>query len=410
MKHFFYCLLLAGAAISCKSSTTKVQISSDSLQYAAPAPGILKENEKKELSNRLDKFFGERLVNHGFNGSILVAKEGNILYEKYVGYRDLRRKDSLTDTTSFHLASTSKPFTAMATLWLVQQGKLSLDDSVQKFFPALPYPGVTVKTLLNHRSGIPNYVYFMDDKKLWDPKKTVTNPDVLAFIYQHKPPRSFKPDTRFSYSNTNYVLLAEIIEKVTGKTFPDFLKENLFVPLKMNHTFVYTHHDSTNVTPSFDGRGGYWKDDFLEGTVGDKNVYSTPRDMLKWDQALYTGKFIRQSLLDTAFTPYSNETRSIHNYGLGWRLLMIPNGKKVVYHFGKWHGFTPAFARLIDEKATIIILGNKYNRNIYNSAHKAYDIFGNYMQDENDGEETENVQEKQSPVKKQPAPAKIKKR
>src|SRR5690606_17889322 len=98
----------------------------------------------------------------------------------------------------------------------------------------------------------------------------------------------------------------------------------------------------------------------------------------------------------------SNETRSIHNYGLGWRLLMLPNGKKVVYHFGRWHGFTPAFARLIDEKATIIILGNKFNRNIYNSAHKAYDLFGNYMQDENDGEEAERVQEKQSPVKKTP--------
>jgi hypothetical protein len=126
--------------------------------------------------------------------------------------------------------------------------------------------------------------------------------------------------------------------------------------------------------------------------------------MLKWDQALYTGQFIRQSLLDSAFMPNSNETRSIHNYGLGWRLLMLPNDKKVVYHFGRWHGFTPAFARLIDEKATIIILGNKFNRNIYNTAHKAYDIFGRYGQDENDGEEANNVQEKQSPVKKTPPP------
>ena len=414
LKYPLYLLLLALSIVSCNNPAPASQEPSDSLQFTAAAPGAIAEKERKELSSRLEAFFDERLVGKGFNGSILVAKEGNILYEKYVGYRDLRLKDSLTDTTSFHLASTSKPFTGMATLWLVQQGKLSLDDSIQKFFPGLPYPGVTVKLLLNHRSGIPNYVYFMADKKLWDQKKFVTNPDVLAFMYREKPARSFKPDTRFSYSNTNYVLLAAIIEKVSGKPFPDYLRENLFGPLGMEHTYVYTLQDSATATHSFDAGGGFWKDDFLEGTYGDKNVYSTPRDMLKWDQALYTGKFIRQSLLDTAFTPYSNETRSIHNYGLGWRLLMLPNGKKIVYHFGRWHGFTPAFARLIDEKATIIILGNKFNRNIYNSAHKAYDIFGNYMQDEDDGEEAEKVQEKQSPVKKtpggkQPPPPTVKK-
>ncbi|RYY55120.1 MAG: class A beta-lactamase-related serine hydrolase [Chitinophagaceae bacterium] len=402
LKYIFYLLAFSVSVISCNNSSPAAAQPADSLQFTASEPGAIAEKERKALSQKLETFFNERLIGKGFNGSILVAKEGNILYEKYEGYRDLRKKDALTDTTAFHLASTSKPFTGMAILWLVQQGKLSLDDSVQKFFPALPYPGVSVKLLLNHRSGIPNYVYFMDDKKLWDKSRFVTNPDVMAFIYQHKPPRSFKPDTRFSYSNTNYVLLANIVEKVTGKPFPEFLKENLFGPLEMNHTYVYTLADSSRSTHSFDARGGFWKDDFLEGTYGDKNVYSTPRDMLKWDQALYTGRFIRQSLLDSAFTPYSNETKSIHNYGLGWRLLMLPNGKKVVYHFGRWHGFTPAFARLVDEKATIIILGNKFNRNIYNSAHKAYDIFGAYLQDENDGEEAENVQEKQSPVKKSP--------
>lgn len=366
--------------------------------------GTLGKSDSIELNRRLESFFSERLINKGFNGSILVAKEGTIVYEKYVGYRDLRTKDALTDTTSFHLASTSKPFTGMATLWLTQQGKFSLDDSIQKFFPALPYPNVTVRMLLNHRSGVPNYVYFMADKKKWDQNRYVTNEDVLDFMYRERPAPSFRPNSRFSYSNSNYVLLAMIIEKASGKSFPEFLEENLFRPMQMYHTYVFTLKDSLTATHSFDPGGGFWKNDFLEGTYGDKNVYSTPRDMLKWDQALYTGQFIRQSLLDSAFMPNSNETRSIHNYGLGWRLLMLPNDKKVVYHFGRWHGFTPAFARLIDEKATIIILGNKFNRNIYNTAHKAYDIFGRYGQDENDGEEANNVQEKQSPVKKTPPP------
>jgi len=94
-------------------------------------------------------------------------------------------------------------------------------------------------------------------------------------------------------------------------------------------------------------------------------------------------QLVNKALLDSAFTPYSNERKSIHNYGLGFRMLNIPNGKKLIYHFGRWHGFNAAFARLTDERATIIILGNKFNRNIYNAAHKAYDIFGNYSQKDN---------------------------
>ena len=120
--------------------------------------------------------------------------------------------------------------------------------------------------------------------------------------------------------------------------------------------------------------------DCLEGTYGDKNLYTTPEDLLKWDQAFYTEEILNKQMQDSAFTPYSNERRSMHNYGLGWRLLMIPNGKKVIYHNGRWHGFNAAFARLTDEKVTIIILGNKYNSRIYTAARDAYDIFGDYRQ------------------------------
>jgi CubicO group peptidase (beta-lactamase class C family) len=133
-------------------------------------------------------------------------------------------------------------------------------------------------------------------------------------------------------------------------------------------------------TPSFTNRGIYWEYDFLDATYGDKNVYTTPQDLLKWDQALYTDQVISKPLLDSAFSGYSFEKPSVHNYGLGWRLQLLPNGKKVVYHFGKWHGSNAAFARLMDEKTTIIILGNKFNRAIYDAAHLCYDIFGDYQQ------------------------------
>jgi CubicO group peptidase (beta-lactamase class C family) len=175
-------------------------------------------------------------------------------------------------------------------------------------------------------------------------------------------------------------LLALIIEKVSGKPFGAFLKETIFDPLQMKDTYVYSLADTATAVSSFNYNNSHWQNDKMEGTVGDKNIYSTPKDLLKWDQALYTDQFLRKTLLDSAFTPYSLERPSIHNYGLGWRMLLIPNGKKVIYHFGRWHGFNAAFARLPDEKVTIIILGNKFNRNIYSVARQAYDIFGDYEQ------------------------------
>ena len=291
----------------------------------------------------------------------------------------------------------------MAILRLAQENQLSLDDPLEKFFPGLPYPGITVKMLLSHRSGLPNYVYFIPNSK-WDKKQYVTNADVLNILYSDKPNRLFKPDTRFTYSNTNYVLLAMIIEKVSGKEFPEFMRSKFFEPLGMKHTYVFTLKDTLTATQSYEANGRLWQYDCLEGTYGDKNIYTTPQDLLKWDQAFYTEQLINKTLLDSAFTPYSMERPSVHNYGLGWRLLMIPNGKKVIYHNGRWHGFNAAFARLTDEKVTIIILGNKYNSRIYTAARDAYDIFGDYRQTRNGDDEDANepvVRKKKLPAKQQ---------
>jgi CubicO group peptidase (beta-lactamase class C family) len=261
----------------------------------------------------------------------------------------------------------------------VQENKLSLTDSINKFFPEIPYPGITVSMLLSHRSGLPNYLYFMD-KSDWDKKVYATNEDVYHILCRDKPKGGFPANTHFSYSNTNFVLLAMLVEKVTGQTYPEYMHQKFFAPLQMNNTYVFTLKDSATATPSFTAGGRLWIYDFLDGTYGDKNIYSTPQDLLKWDQALYTNQVIRQTLLDSAFIPQSNERRSIHNYGLGWRLENLPNGKKIVYHYGKWHGFNAAFARLMDEKVTIIILGNRFTRMIYNTAHKSYEFFGPYGQ------------------------------
>ncbi|HMR93477.1 MAG TPA: serine hydrolase domain-containing protein [Chitinophagaceae bacterium] len=390
MKQILYILAWPLIISGCQNADTKpvaAQAAEDSLHIYPRTPAALDQQTYRRYYRMLNQFFDSTLIDKGFNGAILVAKDGQVLYEKYIGYRNLHAKDSLTDTTSFHLASTSKPFTAMALLRLVQEGKLSLEDSLQKFFPAFPYRGISVKMLMNHRSGLPNYVYFVEESKKWDKKKYLTNEDLLQFMYQEKPARSFPPGKRFSYSNTNYVLMAMIIEKITGQDFPAYMKQQLFDPLQMKHTFVFTLADTAHATASFQPNGRIWDNDFLEATYGDKNIYSTPQDMLKWDQALYNEAFISKPLLDSAFAPYSFEKPGTHNYGLGWRMLLIPNGKKVIYHFGRWHGFTPAFARLTDEKVAIIILGNKFNRHIYTAAHLAYDLFGEYQQRQENVEE-----------------------
>ncbi|WP_026309648.1 serine hydrolase domain-containing protein [Niabella aurantiaca] len=393
MRRVLVVIVWISLTIGCKSKT---QAQKDNAETAHVSPAVfnveqMTEADKARYRKTLSDFFDSALIRRGFNGGILVAKGGNILYESYHGYQDPNRKtDTINADTQFHLASTSKPFTAVTVLKLIQDGKLNLQDPVTHFFPAFPYTSVTVEQLLSHRSGLPNYLSVMEDRKKWDPKKMVSNDDVLHFLEQYKPVPMFKAGSRFAYCNTNFVMLALIVEKVTGKKFPQYIKETIFDRLQMKHTFVYTPADSGNVIMSYKPSGALWVNDQFDNTYGDKNIYSTPEDMFKWDRALYNPDFIRQSLLDSAYQPHSNEKPSIHNYGLGWRMLNLPNGKNVIYHNGKWHGFTPAFGRLLDEKAVIIILGNKMNSNIYNMARKAYDFFGDYMQNNVNGGEEES--------------------
>ena len=384
-KTLLYTLVII-ALFACNLSAHNKKAEDDSLQYYPPTPAALSKEEFRQYYRQLSNFFDTTLLNKGFNGGILIAKNGAIIYEKYVGRTDLRKKDTLTSNTSLHLASTSKTFTGIATLRLVQEGKLSLTDTITKFFPGFPYQGITMQMLLCHRSGLPNYLHVMsnakwdrDDHNKWN-HKYARNEDVVQFLVEQHPDRTGKPNGRFNYCNTNFVLLAMIIEKVTGKSYPEYMQEKWFTPLEMKNTYVFTLKDTLTANPSFSATGTYWGYDFLDGTYGDKNIYSTPRDLLKWDQALYSGQLLRPSLLDSAFSPYSFEKESVHNYGFGWRLQLLPNGKKVIYHFGKWHGCNAAFARLPDEKATIIILGNKFTRGIYNTAHLCYDLFGDYQQ------------------------------
>ncbi|HUR67490.1 MAG TPA: serine hydrolase domain-containing protein [Chitinophagaceae bacterium] len=409
MKLLISIILLVIVISSCNISARDNIAADDSLKYYPATPTQLSKEEFRDYYRRLSSFFDSTLLNGSFNGGILIAKDGAVIYEKYCGKIDLRKNDTLTANTALHIASTSKTFTGIAILRMVQEDKLSLNDTISKFFPGFPYQGITVKMLLTHRSGLPNYLYFMsnnkwglDEKGKWN-HQYARNEDVVNMMMEKKPDLTGRPDGRFNYCNTNYVLLAMIIEKLSGKSFPEYMQQKFFTPLQMHHTYVFTLKDTLTATASFTPSGNYWAYDFFDATYGDKNIYTTPQDLLKWDQALYTDQLIRTTLRDSAFVGYSFERPGVHNYGLGWRLQLLPNGKKVVYHFGKWHGFNAAFARLVDEKATIIILGNKFTRSIYSTAHKCYDIFGEYDQQQDDPEEADSAKNSfiSAPAKKQ---------
>ncbi|MBS1660640.1 MAG: beta-lactamase family protein [Bacteroidetes bacterium] len=347
---------------------------------AAPAPALT--GPELEHYTSLTSHFFDPILGGRFNGSVLVAKNGVIIYEHYKGFRNpTRKKDSLTDHTAFHLASISKTFTAMGTLKLWQDGKLDIHDSVGKYLQGFPFPTVTIQSLLNHRSGLHNYVHFMDKPGV-NKHVLLSNADVLQYIINHARERevfSGYANRHFEYSNTNYALLALIIEKVSGLPYPDFMARTFFQPLQMQDTYVYTATDSGRSMDSYYQNGRQFRMEFLDQVYGDKNIYSTVRDMYKWDQALRNGQLFTKGVLDSAYAGYSFEKPGQRNYGLGWRMLFIPNGKKLIYHNGWWHGNRTVFVRMLDENATIIALSNNDYKNVY-SAKRLADLFGDYRQ------------------------------
>jgi CubicO group peptidase (beta-lactamase class C family) len=356
----YFILILLGS-ISCNNNTDNAKKPNKGKPFPyRPLTATESDGYIKAIEHMYDSLFGKS----GFNGSILIAKNGKILFEKYQGYHNLSTKDTIAANTPFHLASVTKPFTAMAVLALYEQGKLELEDSLQRFFPAFPYQGVTVSQLLSHRSGLPNYVYFMSKDTAWNQHEKASNTDMLNYMIAKHPAPYAKPGKNFSYCNTNYALLALIVEKVTGLSFPTYMKDSVFTPLGMKDTYVFGVADTARYIPSYLNNGRAFDLAAIDCIYGDKNMYSTVRDIWQWEKAMYNNELISEATYQKAITPYSNERPSVHNYGLGWRLMILPD-RKMVYHNGWWHGNNTVFTRAINDTATIIILGNKYNRGIY---------------------------------------------
>lgn len=345
--------------------------------YTISAPELTADyvNDKKAS---IDRFFKKYWPKETDNICLLVAKDGQIIYENYQGIADRKKKTQMTSSTPLHIASVSKVITATAILELIDVGKLQLDQKVESILPGFPYSEVTIKTLLNHRSGLKSYAYFTEDRKIWNKKNVLKNQDVLDLMVKHKIALEFKTDKKFSYSNTNYAILALIIEKVTGMRYPAAMQKMIFEPLEMNDTFVFDYDmDREKIIPSYKGNNVEIGLDHLDAIYGDKNIYSTPRDLMKFDMARYSPDFLSPELQKQVYVGYSYEHKGEKNYGLGIRIIEWVTGQHFYFHNGWWHGNTSSYVNLKKERVTIIALSNKFSWKTYKVRYLAT-LFGDY--------------------------------
>lgn len=292
-----------------------------------------------------------------FSGNILVAEHGRITYERGFGTADIKHNVAFTPNTPVYLASLTKQFTAMAIMMLAERRQLSYRDPLSKYFSEFPsYAAkITIRNLLNHTSGIPDYV------GLGLERPGLTNKDVLSTLIR-QPALAFTPGEKFEYSNSNYVLLALIVEKVSGQPYSLFLQHKIFVPLGMEHTFVYDQSRQKMSRAMGYNRFGDVSDyDLL--TYGEGGIYSTVADLFKWDLALYTEKLVKHATLDEAFTRGKLNDGSSISYGFGWAIAEY-NGETIYAHAGRYGGFNTYIKRFPKERATIIFLTNHDFRNM----------------------------------------------
>jgi CubicO group peptidase (beta-lactamase class C family) len=317
----------------------------------------------------LNQYYQTVWENGDLGGSFLIAKGDHILLEKYRGFAREGSQNPIDANTALHVASVSKTMTAMAILKLVDAHKLKLNDPVTHFFPQFPYPKVTVFHLLSQRSGLPKYENFIEKIQPQThvlSKKFITNKDILNLMIQYKPELARETNTGFMYCNTNYAMLALILEKVTGVAFPQAMQEMVFRPLHMDHSYIFQEKNIATAAQSFYNRGNrLYPLDRLDLIYGDKNVYTTPRDLLNFSKALYSKNFLNSQLKAKIFEPYSNEKKGSNNYGLGFRMKIFDNGEKLTYHNGWWHGTNSVFAHLLKSDVTIVAIGNRYSNRVY---------------------------------------------
>src|SRR5437773_7832357 len=309
--------------------------------------------------------------------AVIVIKEGKPLFAKGYGLADLEKKIPCTTNTNFRLASVTKQFTAMAVLILAAEGQPSLEYHLPKFFPQVPAYGKTISLdlLLTDTSGLPDYENHIPDGTTIP----LSDRDVL-FILRQQSKTDFPSGAQFHYSNSAYALLALIVENVSGKTFPAFVKEKIFNPLGMTNSVAYVAGLSCVPNRAYgyvNGTSGWELSDqsVTSAVLGDGGIYSSVADLFKWDQALYTEKFISGKMLAEQFTEHSARPDfKDRGYGYGWYVGNFRDTEHIL-HYGSTCGFSTRIERFPGRRLSVIVLTNRRNAEISPIVEKLVELF-----------------------------------
>ncbi|GAB3203282.1 CubicO group peptidase (beta-lactamase class C family) [Pontibacter aydingkolensis] len=291
--------------------------------------------------------------------AILVARAGEVLYENSIGLADLETGKRINLATNFRLASVSKQFTAMCVQLLQQQGLLTYEDKLQNYFPELAHLGneISIKHLLCHTSGLPDYEAYVDDSR----QEQVRDEEVLEIIAE-QPHLLFEPGSQYRYSNTGYVLLALLVEKVSGLTYPEFLQQHILLPLGMANTMLYEAGKSIpnramGYTLSVTGEAIFSDQSTCSATKGDGCIYTSVQDFLKWHNGLEKHEAFQLDKTLPSINTLIEDNLNWH-YGMGWFYSRRSNGSLEMYHTGNTCGFSNLVIRVPESQLLVVYFSN----------------------------------------------------
>lgn len=337
----------------------------------------------QDSKQKLEDYFSVLASNDQFNGNVLVVENGKVLFEKSYGYADFASKKHNTANTVFPIASISKTLVATAILQLAEKGQLNLTDPVTQFFPEFPYPEIKIRHLLSHTSGLPAYNAYFDSLRKAQPTKVFTNKDFMAGLAANKKPLKYAPGEKGNYDNIPYIILALVVDKVSGMPFTEYIDQKILKPAGMNHTVWRPKlpfdavADETFAFPHLQPR--LYSDDLVKAKdvpyivdywsayhfTGFSDYVSTTHDLLQYDQAYYNGSLLQQSTIDQALVPVKLNDGKNHprNFGLGWEIEKDSTYGKIAFHVGNATGHSCILLRNISKKQTIIVFDNIHDNN-----------------------------------------------
>lgn len=417
------CIALFVAVSMLKTFTARTRIDQ-------PTEPRQQSSDPKILQQKINAIFTPLANEHSPGLAVLLVKDGKKLFERGYGLRDLQTSAKIDARTNFRLASCSKQFTAMAIMLLVHDGKLRYDQTLADIFPNFPAYGesITIRNLLNHTAGLQDYETLMDQADApnspypfphhWTEKNQIQDAEVLTLL-EHTDHAMFPPGSQWYYSNSGYVVLGLVVAKISGQSFPEFLRHRIFTPLKMDHTVAYQRGKNEITNRAYghtlnrqttDGQSAHaqtrdaakWQQTDqspTSATLGDGGIYSSLEDLAKWDEALRTNQLLSKEEMQPALTPFVfpdgrqpvwpvNSDRPSDSpalYGFGWFLDPYENHSRT-WHYGETQGFRSYIVRFTKNNAatnnalaglTIIILCNRTDISPEPQALKTADLFLN---------------------------------